>query len=212
MYSKISDSLVLLADGIVMAGMSDNDAKKTLMDMTPDTAKALAEALKGLKSQIEQGKPIMVTAAIGGPAKALLLALMTLAPAVFADPAAVETMAAKLRTAPINMEQVMKINETAEKNVQNENAKKIDNLKTMVTEKGDEGVASQMVFQVGDKKFMAANKRQEKVLQTLANMARGFAMHRSQGIITPEQYKGLMEQAVKTLASGGIRPMGHEAA
>jgi hypothetical protein len=211
MYSKLSDSLVIVADGIVLATMSDEEAKKTLQTMTPELAKMVSEALKSLKPQVEQGRPIVVTAAISGPAKAFLMALLTLAPAVFANPSAIDDLSMKLRTKPISIEEVMKVNDVAEKGVQTENQAKIDGLKNVLKEKGGEAVESNKVFMIGDKKFMAANQKQEKVLQTLTNMAKGFAMHRSQGIISPEQFKTLMAQAFDTLATGGIRPMGHDA-
>jgi hypothetical protein len=120
MYNKLSDVLSTMGSGMLFAAMSPEDAKKQLVQLksNPELAKEVLDQLNKMKP----GQKLAVTAgmviALSPTLKALMVALMTLAPAAFADEGGLSDLKLLMKNpTKIDVEQVNKIQDRSENEV-----------------------------------------------------------------------------------------------
>lgn len=114
MYSKLSDAISDIGSELCLASMSQQEAEKKIEELktNPELAKQLITEL----SRMKPGQKPVLTAAMGAPAKALLMALMFLAPSAFATGSGLDSLKMMMKNpSNITMEKVNQIQDKAEK-------------------------------------------------------------------------------------------------
>ena len=128
MYSKLSDAISDIGSELCLATMNPAEAEKRLEELktNPELAKQLINEL----SRMKPGQKPVLTAGMGSPLKALIMSLMFLAPAAFADEGGLNSLKMMMKNpSNITMEKVNQIQDKAEKTL---SEKQQDQLKEMV--------------------------------------------------------------------------------
>jgi hypothetical protein len=127
MYNKLSDALSGMSFNLSLVAMDDNQAEKALAQLKSDPAlaKQVLEEVKKMKP----GQKLPITASMNPLVKTILLGLMTLAPAAFADEGGLSSLVNVLKNpSSINVSEVNKIQDQSEKSV---TQKQQDELKSL---------------------------------------------------------------------------------
>jgi hypothetical protein len=113
MHNKLSDVIAEMGFNLSMIAIDKGQAQKSIEQLkeNPDLAKQVLEEVKKLKP----GQKLAVTAAMSPLVKTILMGLMTLAPAAFADEGGLDSLVNMLKNpSKINIEQVNKIQEKSQ--------------------------------------------------------------------------------------------------
>lgn len=130
MYSRLSDAISATGSGILMAAMSPGDAKKELEKLKDDPG--LAKQLFDELAKRKPGqKPLTAgeVMAMSPMLKTFMIALMTLAPAAFADEDGLSDLKMMLKN-PSNIS-VEKVNTIQEKSEDSMAKKQLEDMKAL---------------------------------------------------------------------------------
>jgi hypothetical protein len=169
MLTKISTPIAVLSEELMLAEISHADAIKSLEELAnnPELKKQVADIIKHMKP----GQKPIVNAAMNPAAKAIIIALMSLAGAVFADPSgtAQQDLARAISSPGFSIENVTKIENTAEKNINKDIDGKIKEINDLMAQK-DKGKPADMAANVGGQHLIGTNEIEAKILQHMVKI------------------------------------------
>jgi hypothetical protein len=163
------------------SNMSIGEAKRKVEELlkNPELLKQVGDALKSASLNKE--------AAISPLIRTFVLALMTLAPSIFAVPSIQSDLEMKLKHGDnITMEQVNTMEDRAKKEMQTMTETSVNKVNDAI--KDDKGKEKQVDFgiQVGKEKLMAANAYEANILKNMAQLHK---------ILFAQMKSGIMDQA-----------------
>lgn len=178
MYKKVTIPITVLANGILAASMSMDEAKKQLKQLEdPEIAKQVGMALKKMKAgDIEAA---LADAAI----KTLLIALQVFMGSLFADSSIKNDLALKLR-GPVKLEDLTQIKQTAE-----DIKKEVDEVNKAIKDKSGMTKPGTTIVRIGDQKLVAKNEHEYKVLKAMVKLDSALKRNKAKGFISDETYK-----------------------
>lgn len=146
--------------------MGFSEAKRKVEELlkNPDLEKQVGDALKGFKAGKE-------AASIGPAIRTFVLALMTFAPAIFADPGIAAELEMKLKKAdPITMEQINQMNDRAEEAVKKQTDKSVDQINQAIKDVSGKEKDVDFKAKIGNEELTAANAYEAKILKSMVNL------------------------------------------
>lgn len=169
MLTKISTPMSILSEELMLAEISHADAIKSLEELAnnPELKKQVADLIKHMKP----GQKPVVNAAMNPAAKAIIIALMSLAGSVFADPSgtAQQDLARAISSPGFSIENVNQIENRAEKNLNHDIDGKIKEINNLMTQK-NEGKPTNMTVNVGGQHLIGTNETEAKILQHMVKI------------------------------------------
>lgn len=179
MYQKVTTPIAVLANGIMAATMTMEEAKKQLKQLEdPEIAKQVGQALK-------KGADGDVEAAVLSPAvKSILLALSVFLGGLYADPMIKEDLSMKLRGGPVKLEDITQIKQIAE-----DIKAEVDAVNKAIKDRSGIEKPGTTVIQIGGKKLVAKNQHEFNVLKTMAKLDAALKRNKAKGFISNETYE-----------------------
>lgn len=178
MYKKVTSPISVLANGLLAASMSMEEAKEQLRQLEdPEIAKQVSQALKKMASGD-------VEAALGNQAiKTLLLALQVFMGSVFADPGLKQDLSLQLR-GPVKLEDLRNIKQTAE-----DISKQVAEVNKVIKDRAGMDKPGTTIVRIGDEKLVAKNQHEFNILKAMTKLESALKRNKAKGFISDETYK-----------------------
>lgn len=178
MYKKVTIPIVVLANGMLAASMSMDEAKKQLKQLEdPEIAKQVGQALKKMKAGD-------VEAALADSAiKTLLIALQVFMGSLFADPDIKQDLSLKLK-GPVKLEDLTQIKQTAE-DIQ----KEVESVNKAIKDRSGITKPGTTIVRIGDQKLVAKNQHEFDILKAMVKLDSALKRNKAKGFISEDTYK-----------------------
>jgi hypothetical protein len=180
--------------GAAGQNMSKGEAKRKVEELlkNPNLVKQVGEALKSASLDKE-------AAGISPLIRTFILALMTLAPAIFAVPSMQSDLEMKLKKGDqITMEQVNQMNDRAQQELQSVTEKSVNKVNDAIKESSGKEKQVDFGVQIGKEKLMAANAYEANILKAMAELHKELAAQKHSGAMDQAAYDKACQKLVNS--------------